>query len=319
MRSLTPLGMLPGDAGDGVQGCADGARQVQVLTVMPDTAARPTLRPRKMNFPFADHETPPPRYWMAGSRLFTHMSNGINLLFPKGERFFIRSVQAFVDELDDPELVAQVRGFMAQEVRHGMEHESFFALLEAQGYDVQTILDWYDRVAYQWFEPKTSPELRLAATAALEHYTAMFGEFALTDGLPHAHPALRDLLLWHAAEEIEHKSVAFDVLQAVNPSYSLRVQGMLMATLGLLTFWFLASRELILQDAQMGLEESVEAVPTDLRGRAVEAYQAFWERPTFRGMARGFLDYLRPDFHPDQHDNYPMAKAYLEGIGRLDG
>lgn len=133
------------------------------MSVMAQTAERPSLRPRKMNFPFADHETPPPRYWMAGSRLVTHMSNGINLLFPKGERFFIRSVQAFVDELDDPELVAQVCGFMAQEVRHRMEHESFFALLEEQGYDVQSILDWYDRLAYLLMEPRTSPELRLAA------------------------------------------------------------------------------------------------------------------------------------------------------------
>ncbi len=289
------------------------------MTATPQITERPSLRPRKMDFPFIEHDTPPERYWMGGSRLFTHMANGINLLFPKGERFFIRSVRAFMDEIEDPTLRAQVRGFMAQEVRHGIEHESFFELLEAQGYEIQPFLALYDRVAYTWIEPRFSPQMRLSVTAALEHYTAMFGEFALSDGLPFAHSALQDLLLWHAAEEIEHKSVAFDVLMAVDPRYGVRVSGMMLATVGLLTFWFLASRELMRQDEAMRDAGAITGEPPQLRQRAHEAYVAFWERPTFRGMATGFVDYLRPDFHPDQHDNYEMARAYLARIGRLDG
>ena len=41
-----------------------------------------------------------------------------------------------------------------------------------------------------------------------------------------AHPVMRQLLEWHALEELEHKAVAFDVLRAVNPSYALRITGM---------------------------------------------------------------------------------------------
>ncbi len=280
--------------------------------------ARPQLKARKMNFPFAKHQNPPQRYWMAGSPFLTHMSNGINLLFPKGERFFIRSVRAFMDQIEDPELLAQVKGFMAQEVRHGMEHETFFELLEEQGYDTESFLQWYDKLAYEVLEPRFSPEMRLSVTAALEHYTAMFGEFALQDGLPHAHEALQDLLLWHAAEEIEHKSVAYDVLMEVDPSYRVRVAGMVLATIGLLSFWAIATRDLLQQDRQMRSSGEVKIDRRGVRQKMREAYEAFWVRPTFRGMATGFMDYLRPDFHPDQHDNYQLAHDYLTSIGRLE-
>jgi predicted metal-dependent hydrolase len=31
------------------------------------------------------------------------------------------------------------------------------------------------------------------------------------------------------------------------------------------------------------------------------------------------LEYLRPGFHPDDIDDYGLARAYLESIGRLEG
>ncbi|MEL6177495.1 MAG: metal-dependent hydrolase [Myxococcota bacterium] len=286
------------------------------MTAQPTEA--PTLRPRKMDFPFTDAI---PRYWVVGSPLLTHMVNGLNLLFPKGERFFIRSVRTYMNEVRDPELREQVRGFMAQEVRHGMEHERFFEILKSQGYDIDRFLEWYDRLAYQMIEPRFSPAARLSVTTALEHYTAMFGELALTDELPFAHPELRELLLWHAAEEIEHKSVCFDVLQEVDPRYSVRVVGLMLATAGLLAFWAMATADLMRQDRAMGIKppkRSPEAGGGRFAGLR-DAYTAFWERPTFRGMARGFVDFLRPGFHPDQHDNYALAEAYLRRIGRLEG
>lgn len=280
--------------------------------------ARESIRPRKMDFPFAEQDIP--RYWMGGVPLFTHMSNGINLLFPKGERFFIRSVQAYRDQVTDARLLEEVKAFMAQEVRHGMEHEAFFDVLREQGYDIDAFMRFYDRWAYALLEPRFGPAMRLSVTVALEHYTAIFGELALIEGLPLAHPALRDLFLWHAAEEIEHKSVAFDVLKEVDPRYSLRVAGLVFATAGLLGFWFIATRHLMRQDRAMGITPpSSSGKKRSLKTRLHHLYLAFWERPTFRGMARGFLDYLRPDFRPDQHDNYELARTYLESIGRLNG
>ena len=280
------------------------------------TLSKHPIKARKMNFPFDEGI---PRHWIADSAMLTHLANGLNLLFPAGERFFIRSCKPYAHlAKDDGALHDALRGFMAQEVRHGIEHERFFDILREQGYDVDTFLEDYQRLAYELIEPNAPPKLRLAATAALEHFTAIFGELVLTHGLEHAHPTLRDLFLWHAAEEIEHKSVTFDLLQLVDDSYALRIGGLLIASATLLGFWMLAVNNLMRQDRALEPDKHANHGEVDLRTRALELRAAFVEHPLAKGLARGFLDYLRPDFHPTQHDNLGLATDYLESIGRLE-
>jgi predicted metal-dependent hydrolase len=102
---------------------------------MPTTASpSPVLRPRS---PGVDLDAPVPRHWFGGNVVATHVANGVNLLFPAGERFFVRSVNHYLDRVQDPHLRAQIKGFFAQEGRHAREHERVFRLLEEQGYDVE--------------------------------------------------------------------------------------------------------------------------------------------------------------------------------------
>jgi predicted metal-dependent hydrolase len=73
------------------------------------------------------------------------------------------------------------------------------------------------------------PKLSLAITAALEHLTALLARQVLEDDarrLAPMHPDMAPLWRWHALEESEHKSVAFDVLRHVAPSRALRVAAM---------------------------------------------------------------------------------------------
>ena len=59
---------------------------------------------------------------------------------------------------------------------------------------------------------------------------------------------MQKLLAWHAAEEIEHKAVAFDVLQQVDPSYALRIAGLAHATILLSSFWVWSAMMLFRQE-----------------------------------------------------------------------
>jgi predicted metal-dependent hydrolase len=272
------------------------------------------IRIRAMGFPF--REAGVPRWWLFGNPYPTHISNGLNLLFPDGERFFIRSVKHYVDRIEgDPELHERVRGFFGQEGRHGHEHERCNRVLVEQGYDVDSFLRFYRRWAYDVIEKHSPPVLRLAATAALEHYTATLAENALrSDFMDNAHPVMRDLLLWHAAEEIEHKSVAYDVLQRVDARWWVRALGLAVATMTLLGFWAIASRALLEQERARGvdIDEKRAFAAADPRLRA----ERRWRRAMF---AKAIRDYLRADFHPDRNDNYALARGYLESIGRLEG
>jgi len=259
-------------------------------------SARPAIRPRSPKLAF---DAPIPRHWFGGSALATQMSNGLNLLFPAGERFFVRSVRHFLDRIeDDPALREQVRGFAGQEGRHANAHERFFEVMEAQGYETKRFLAAFDRVAFAWVERAAPPELRLAATAAAEHYTAVMAENALAhDVFANAHPTMRRLLSWHAAEELEHKSVAFDVLQRVNPSYALRVAGLALSTAVMASFWLAATIMLLRQDGVSLSQVRREAAGIDPGVPKQD-----------RVFSRGIREYLRRDFHPSQRDTDHLAR-----------
>lgn len=277
---------------------------------MPDgadsrTAAAAVFPVRKMGFSFDEV----PRRWFYDSVLISDIVNALNLLFPAGERFFVRSVKHYLPQLTDSGLRARVRAFFGQEGSHGHEHERAFAMLEAQGYEVKEWLAWYERVAYGVLEPMVPPNIRLSVTAALEHFTASLAEEALTEEfLEHAHPRMRELLRWHACEEIEHKSVAFDVLQEVEPRYWVRMLGLVIAAATLLGFWRSGTAMLIAQE------------PGYTKAQRRREQQEARERGQNRmAIVRALLSYVRPGFHPEQLDNRALATEYLRKIGRLEG
>jgi predicted metal-dependent hydrolase len=276
------------------------------MTALPTTASSPTSTPASIPVP-RDLDvdfSKVPRHWLYGNATATAIANGVNLLFPWGERFFVRSVNHFMDRIQDPHLRAQIKGFFQQEGRHAHAHDEFNAILRAQGYDVDTFLENYKRVA-TWIEKRTSPELKLAVTAAAEHFTAIMAEGAFTRGvLDEAAPEMRLLLAWHAAEEIEHKSVAFDVLQTVDPRYRTRILGLVLATLTLGGFWFWGARTLMRQDGLTGrkaLRAVNEQRKTDPMIRRV--------------FVRGIRQYLRRDFHPNQNNDRDLAAKWFAARG----
>ncbi|MEO8702381.1 MAG: metal-dependent hydrolase [Kofleriaceae bacterium] len=258
------------------------------------------ITPRDLDVDFATV----PRRWLANSAAATAISNGVNMLFPHGERFFVRSVKHFLDRIDDPVLRAQIKGFFGQEGRHAHAHDEFNAILRAQGFEIDRFLATYKRLS-DWLERRTPPKLNLAITAAAEHFTAIMAEGAFTQQLLDAcDPKMRELLAWHAAEEIEHKSVAFDVLQTVDPSYALRITGLVYATIMLGGFWVWAATSLLRQEGLTwrGAIRQLRAMPR--RDPVVK-----------RVFGRGIRQYLKRDFHPTQNDDRTLAAGWFAARG----
>jgi uncharacterized protein len=274
------------------------------MSVVQPSAQRSSSIPRPRS-PGVDLDAALPRYWLADNMWATHLANGVNMLFPAGERFFVRSVNHYLDRVDDPHLRAQMKGFYGQEGRHAKEHERQLRQLEQQGYDVQRILALYERIAYGFLERVAPTSLALATTAAAEHFTAIMAENALKNRmLDRAHPAMRDLLYWHASEEIEHRAVAFDVLRKVDSSYGLRMAGLVMASVCLTGFWTMAVAMLLRQDAEFDGKRLVRDFLT---------LRKFKDRRAF--LWKGIRSYMRPDFHPSQADIDHLAEEYLQSVG----
>src|SRR3954449_11570549 len=167
-----------------------------------------------------------PKHFAAdGDLILSHVAASLSAVFPDGEDFFVRSVRNFRDQITDPELKRQVAGFIGQEAMHGREHRAFNDRLDELGYPTKKV-ERFTKWGLELREKVLSKKSNLAATAALEHFTATLAELVLTNEHTRSqfgHPAVRELFEWHALEESEHKAVAFDVYKAVGGTESMRV------------------------------------------------------------------------------------------------
>lgn len=256
--------------------------------------------PRELDVDF----TQVPRHWLAGNAAATAISNGINLLFPHGERFFVRSVHHFLDQVKDETLRAQVKAFFKQEGHHAKAHDELNAILRAQGFEIDRFLARYKAV--QDFLEKLMPaKVNLAGTAAAEHFTAILAEGAFKQGvLDELHPVMKQLLAWHAAEEIEHKAVAFDVLREVDDSYWVRMAGLALASTTLATFWFWGTAMLLRQE-KLGLRATLRELGRMRKGDPIVR----------RVFINGIKQYMRRDFHPNNNNHEGLAARWFAKHG----
>ena len=183
--------------------------------------------PRDIRFGILDNAQ---RHWLEDDLIKTILIDGLSIFLPEGERFFIRSLKHYGPKLQDRELAAEISGYSVQEAYHTREHEDYNRALVQLGYDVEKM----EKPIRQGFEIVKNPLHRLSITCAIEHMTATLSSFTLRhpELLEKAAPAYRRLWMWHALEELEHKAVALDVLNAATPGmsrwtrYWVRVLGM---------------------------------------------------------------------------------------------
>ena len=255
-----------------------------------------------------------PRHFAAeGDLLASHLTVALSSLFPDGEDFFVRSVRRYRDQIDDAELRTQVGGFIGQEAIHGREHRTLNERFAELGYPTRFFSGLTRRSL--GLRTKVAPPIsNLAATAALEHFTATLGELLLSDEELRrllGHPGVRDLFVWHALEECEHKAVAFDVYRAVGGGERLRV-----ITMKLLRYGFLGAVV-----TQMVVSLASDRA-TYRRGSLRSSWAHARRSPLLRRRREiweQLKDYDRPDFHPDDRNTDPLVDEWRERLFGDDG
>lgn len=183
---------------------------------MPDDQTHAAIVARE-NLDFDLDNPDIPKYWMGGDAFKTRFFDAMSTLFPQGERFFITSVREFRDQITDPTLLQEVKDFTRQEAQHSMVHRQYNERLKRQGVDIDAITQQLEDELFTEAQRLLSPTQRLGVTAALEHLTSMMCTcfFERRELLEASDPRVRAMYAWHAIEEVEHKAVAFDVLERV--------------------------------------------------------------------------------------------------------
>ncbi|NUG51451.1 metal-dependent hydrolase, partial [Acinetobacter lactucae] len=188
------------------------------------------------------------RHYFANSPLMSHFLTALSSTFPVGEQFFVNSVRNVRDKVSDPQLQAQIAAFIGQEAMHSKAHGEFNEAWRRDDYNLDSFQNWLnERDKYLRTIP---PKLQLALTCAFEHFTALLGGYVLQ------HPELLKTLdedalklwVWHAIEEIEHRSVAFDVYQHVYGDDRIRRLLMRSVTTGFASLAFYGTTRLFWQD-----------------------------------------------------------------------
>jgi len=247
--------------------------------------------------------------WHAQGPWVTHFFNALSLLFPSGELFFMDSVRHYRDRVHDPELKRQIQGFIGQEAMHSREHLRYNDMLQAAGLPAHK-LDRRLRIILDFQKKYFPPAFNLGITIALEHYTAMLADLMLRDPsrFGDSVEGYRQMWMWHALEETEHKSVAFDVWNAaLKPGlgrYLIRVGSMLSTTL---MFW------LVVFDFHVRLLIADRKAGHQLKGCWTMLKYLFGRHGVFPRIALPWLDYFKPGFHPWDHDN----REHLQRIDAL--
>ncbi len=259
---------------------------------------------RKPEFNFENLET----HYLNNNPVATHFVNSLHMIFPDGEKYFIRSVKAFSDKISDPELQERVRAFINQEAQHMNAHKKIWDKLKEQSPAAELFLKFYNFTSYDLIEPLTrkffGDQFPLAVTAALEHYTAVMAEVALYDNgeiLRDVPIEMKNMLLWHAAEEIEHKAVAYDVYEEVVGNYPIRVAGMIYASI------LLGAYTMIGHAMFLGMDRNINWF--DIKSQT----ERFGTRakPLFEGIFKNLTEYFQINFHPDSRDNSELIDEFL--------
>src|SRR6478609_8368995 len=158
-----------------------------------------TITPRDRRF---GRDAAQERLWHGGSIEATAIYNALSTTFPAGEAYFVESVRAFRDGVPD-KLAGEIKAFTTQEAIHSREHDAFNRRALDSGYDLSAL---EAKVDERLAEVATKPKIAsLAATTALEHFTAILAHELLADPrhLEGADPETARLWRWHAVEEIE--------------------------------------------------------------------------------------------------------------------
>ncbi len=152
---------------------------------------------------------------------------GVSFTLPYLEPYLIRTMRIALKHVTDPRIAEDMRRFSAQEGNHYRSHalvnEMIRERLTPETATEIARIEQELKADYARFSKEKSLKFNLAYAEGFEAMTLAF-TLAGMDRQPESFdPAWRDLLEWHGAEEIEHRTVAYDAYHHIYGSYAYRV------------------------------------------------------------------------------------------------
>lgn len=236
----------------------------------------------------------------------------LSIFLTYGEDLVIDTARYHRDFLKDPVLRQKVTSLIGQEAIHSKMHNAFNDQLAKRDFPVPLYRFLADKVFKYGFKRLSNP-MQLSLMAGIEHFTAVLAEYMMEHEEVFQTPRdekQRALWMWHMIEESEHKDIAYDVYQTLSGKYGLRIAGFAMAAVTILFLVPLGGSLIPLFRRPLNL--------FSLKYWKDVSYSM----KLFLGPDDGvvgstvlhILDYMRPDFHPNDHDTTAHLAYYKEKL-----
>ncbi|PVZ71506.1 metal-dependent hydrolase [Pelagibaculum spongiae] len=263
----------------------------------------PAIKPRRMSFPFQQMKA---HNFFDDNSLKSSFVAALSATFPPGEGEFINSVRNYQDQITDPKLKEQIRGFVTQEAHHSHQHKQANIAISKLGWDAKRLEVSLQAEIEKYFH-RRSNRFRLAMTVGMEHLTAILAEHVLENPykIEPMEPAARQLLYWHSVEEIEHKAVAFDVYMQCEGDQKYLRRALRIG------FFLFALRISIYMMAMMWWAKKW---PTWSEAKSFYSFLFSKEEGFMTALKKPYKDYFQPGFHPWQHANQHLIDKWKKEL-----
>ena len=224
------------------------------------SSIRYSIKPRKVKFEWQDT----PVDWIPEQPFISYFINEINMILPAGEFWFCRLYNKVLPQIQDPKLKEDVQAFIRQEAMHAQAHNSANKeYLTVRNINIQRNLKVMDFLFGELLAdaplglkvPKTLEHqwdlFRLGIVATVEHMTCVLGKYVLYNNEWEklgADASMLDLVKWHGAEEIEHRTVAFDLYRHLGGGYIARYYLSVVVIAAVLGLWVDGAAHIMKQD-----------------------------------------------------------------------
>ncbi|MBA0048879.1 metal-dependent hydrolase [Mycobacteroides sp. LB1] len=279
----------------------------------PVDAGHVALHARNVTFDFSHS----PLTWVPGEPIASYALSALNLMLPVGEQMFVDVFSRALPYIKDERLREDVIGFIGQEKMHSDTHDHALREYFTQhGIDLSVWIKHSEQLFEQFQKRMDSlpPKLQyrvmvqgVTMIAGLEHLTSTAGDWLLNFDFEKfgADPVITDMFRWHGAEEVEHRSVAWNLARYFGASRTRLMVYYLASCVpivgGLVTGgWLLARADPSLP--KFGARQFARELRLAMKREATLSFAL---------LGKAFKAYLRPDFTPEAIGDTAQAVAYL--------
>ena len=229
------------------------------------------------------------KYWFDGCPARTHFYDAMSALFPAWELAFAKIVEAYKADIRDPDLLRRMDEFIAQETAHGKAHHAHNLRVGATAAEEAE----FAKIRLVLRRPKM--QVWLASMVSIEHIASSLSRYFLT---VYGDRPGREFALyrWHAVEELQHKSLALDLWDALGYTRS-DLKKLVRGNL-----WYVL-RFLITYTVDKLRQDRVFPTPQVLRSVGWCTWMS-WRAVCLSRLL------IQPQFHPDNIDDTALIQRY---------